>query len=157
MAPHRFAPRGSLEQIEEGRVFAPKFDTDGFIPAIVTDAWSGEVLMLAHMDEEALARSIETGGAWFYSRSRNALWKKGETSGNTLRIIEIRVDCEQAALLVNVEQTAKGVLCHTGRASCFYRTLGLREPAGRLLLLTPRDAEKVFDPSEVYGVSGKAG
>ena len=70
------------------------------------------------------------------------------------RFREIRVDCEQAALLLNVEQTAKGV-CHTGRASCFYR--GLRKPAGRLLLLTPRDAEKVFDPSEVYGVSGKAG
>jgi phosphoribosyl-AMP cyclohydrolase len=156
MAPHRFAPRGSPEQIEEGRVFAPKFDTDGFIPAIVTDAWSGEVLMLAYMDEEALARSIENGEAWFYSRSRNALWKKGETSGNTLRIIEIRVACDQDALLVKVEQNAKGI-CHTGRASCFYRAVGLREPAGRLLLLTPRDAERVFDPSEVYGDSGKTG
>jgi phosphoribosyl-AMP cyclohydrolase len=156
MASHRFAPRSSTEQIEEGRVFAPKFDDDGLIPAIVADAWSGEVLMFAYMDEEALARSIESGQAWFYSRSRKALWKKGETSGHALRIFEIRVDCDQDALLVKVEQNEKGV-CHTGRASCFYRAVTLRERAGHTLVLTPRDAEKVFDPSEVYGGGEKAG
>lgn len=150
MASHRFAPRSSTEQIEEGRVFSPKFDSDGLIPAIVADAWSGEVLMFAYMDEEALARSIETGWAWFYSRSRKELWKKGETSSHTLRIFEIRVDCDQDVLLVKVEQEAKGA-CHTGRASCFYRALTLREPAGRTLVLIPRDAEKVFDPAQVYG------
>ena len=156
MASHRFAPRSSTEQIEEGRVFSPKFDDDGLIPAIVADAWSGEVLMFAYMDEEALARSIESGQAWFYSRSRKALWMKGETSGHALRIFEIRVDCDQDALLVKVEQNEKGV-CHTGRASCFYRAVTLRERAGHTLVLTPRDAEKVFDPSQVYGGGEKTG
>jgi phosphoribosyl-AMP cyclohydrolase len=150
MAHSRFAPRGSIEQIEEGRVFAPKFDSEGLIPAIVTDAWTAEVLMFAYMNEEALANSIEKGEVWLYSRSRNALWKKGETSGHTLRILEIRVDCDQDSLLVRVEQQHKGA-CHTGRSSCFYRAVAIREPAGHTLVLTPRDAEKVFDPSEVYG------
>jgi phosphoribosyl-AMP cyclohydrolase len=150
MHSHRFAPRGSTEQIEEGRVFAPKFDAEGLIPAIVTDAWSGEVLMFAYMNEEALAKSIESGDAWFFSRSGNQLWKKGETSGHTLRITEIRVDCDQDALLVRVEQEAKGA-CHTGRSSCFYRAVALREPAGHTLVLSYRNAEKLFDPSEVYG------
>ena len=150
------SPRSSTEQIEEGRVFAPKFDDDGLIPAIVADAWSGEVLMFAYMNEEALARSIESGQAWFYSRSRKELWRKGETSGHTLRIFEIRVDCDQDVLLLKVEQDAKGV-CHTGRASCFYRAVTLREPAGHMLVLTPRDAEKVFDPAQVYGADEKAG
>ncbi len=152
MAANRFAPRGSTEQVEEGRVFAPKFDSDGLIPAIVADAWSGEILMFAYMNEAALANSIESGEAWFYSRSRDALWRKGEVSGHTLRIMEIRVDCDQDTLLVKVEQAGPGV-CHTGRASCFYRTLALREPAGHTLVLTQVDAEKVFEPSEVYGNS----
>jgi phosphoribosyl-AMP cyclohydrolase len=156
MAPNRFAPRSSTEQIEEGRVFSPKFDEEGLIPAIVADVWSGEVLMFAYMNEEALALSIERGEAWFYSRSRKKLWKKGETSGHTLRILELRVDCDQDALLVRVEQDANGV-CHTGRASCFYRAVTLREPAGHTLVLTPRDAEKVFDPAQVYGSKDEAG
>jgi phosphoribosyl-AMP cyclohydrolase len=154
MAPHRFAPRGSTEQIEEGRVFAPKFDDDGLIPAIVVDAWSAEVLMFAHMNEEALAHSIEKAEVWLYSRSRKTLWKKGETSGHTLRIREIRVDCDQDVLLVRVEQNHRGA-CHTGRSSCFYRAVTLREPAGHTLLLAPRDAERIFDPSEVYGGGAK--
>lgn len=154
MAPHRFAPRSSTEQIEEGRVFSPKFDDDGLIPAIVADAWSGEILMLAYMDDEALARSIESGEAWFYSRSRKELWKKGETSGHTMRILEILVDCDQDALLVRVEQQHKGA-CHTGRSSCFYRAVALREPAGRTLILTHRNAEKVFNPTDVYGGNEK--
>ena len=156
MAPNRFAPRSSTEQIEEGRVFSPKFDEQGLIPAIVADVWSGEVLMFAYMNEEALALSIERGEAWFYSRSRKKLWKKGETSGHTLRILELRVDCDQDALLVRVEQDASGV-CHTGRASCFYRAVTLREPAGHTLVLTLRDAEKVFDPAQVYGGKDEAG
>lgn len=156
MAPTRFAPRGSSEQIAEGRVFAPKFDENGLIATIVADAWSGDVLMFAFMNEEALARSIESGDAWFYSRSRNQLWKKGETSGRVMRIVEMRVDCDQDALLLRVEQDAKGA-CHTGRASCFYRSVTLREPAGHTLVLTFRNAQKVFDPAEVYGDGDKAG
>jgi phosphoribosyl-AMP cyclohydrolase len=146
----RFAPRGTTEQVEEGRVFAPKFDENGLITCIIADAWSGEVLMLAYMNDEALARSIETSETWLYSRSRKSLWKKGETSGHTMRIVEIRVDCDQDALLVRVEQTSAGA-CHTGRASCFYRALPMRERAGHTLVLEYRHAEKVFDPDVVYG------
>lgn len=145
-----FAPRGTTEQIEEGRVFAPKFDADGLIPAIVADAWSGDVLMLAWMNDDALVRSIETCEAWFYSRSRGKLWKKGESSGHVLCIIEMKVDCDQDALLLRVEQTGPGV-CHTGRASCFYRAVSLREKAGHTLVLQFKKAEKVFDPDAVYG------
>lgn len=151
-----FAPRGSAEQIEEGRVFCPKFDEAGLIPAIVADAWSGGVLMFAWMNPEALARSIETREAWFYSRSRKSLWKKGESSGHVLRIVQMKVDCDQDAILLEVEQTAPGV-CHTGRASCFYRSVSLGEPAGHTLVLTFKRAERVFDPAKVYADAGKAG
>lgn len=146
----RFAPRGSTEQIEEGRLLSPKFDADGLMTCVVTDAWSGEVLMVAHMNAEALTRSIETGQAWFYSRSRKTLWRKGETSGHTQRIVEMRVDCDQDALWLRVEQAGPGA-CHTGRASCFYRTVPLREPPGPTLVLEFRGGNKVFDPADVYG------
>jgi phosphoribosyl-AMP cyclohydrolase len=151
----RFAPRGTTEQVEEGRVFAPKFDDNGLIVCIIADAWSSEVLMLAYMNDEALARSIETCDVWLYSRSRQALWKKGETSGHTMRIVEIRVDCDQDALLIKVEQAKPGA-CHTGRATCFYRAVPVRERAGHTLVLQYRHAEKVFDPDTVYGTPPKA-
>lgn len=151
MTTMRFAPRGTTEQVEEGRVFAPKFDADGLITCVVADAWSGEVLMVAHMNDEALAKSIESGEAWFFSRSRQKLWKKGETSGHIQRIVEIRVDCDQDALLLRVEPEGPGA-CHTGRESCFYRALPLREPAGHMLVLKFRNGAKTFDPAEVYGV-----
>ncbi len=151
----RFAPRGSTEQVEEGRVFAPKFDADGLIPCVVSDAWTGEVLMLAHMNSDALANSIESGEAWFYSRSRGKLWKKGESSGHTQRIVEMRVDCDQDALWLRVEQNGPGA-CHTGRESCFYRAVALREPAGHTLVLEPRNDARVFDPAKVYGDEKKA-
>jgi phosphoribosyl-AMP cyclohydrolase len=150
MTTMRFAPRGTTDQVEEGRVFAPKFDAEGLIACVVADAWSGEVLMLAHMNDEALARTIESGEAWFYSRSRQALWKKGETSGHTQRLLEMRVDCDQDALLLRVEQEGPGA-CHTGRQSCFYRSVPLREPAGHTLVLKFRNAERKFDPAQVYG------
>jgi len=146
---HRFAPQVDKEQVEEGRVLAPKFDADGLIACVVTDAWSGEVLMVAHMNAEALARTIETGEAWFYSRSRKALWRKGEQSGRTQRAVEMRVDCDQDALWLKVEQAAPGA-CHTGRLTCFYRTVRLREPAETAVVLDFKDAERVFDPGEVY-------
>lgn len=145
----RFAPRGTAEQVEEGRVFAPKFDEGGLIPCIVSDAWTGEVLMFAYMNGEALANSIETGEAWFYSRSRGKLWKKGETSGHTQRIVELRVDCDQDALWMRVEQHGPGA-CHTGRETCFYRAVPLREQAGHTLVLQFRNDSKVFDPESVY-------
>ena len=146
----RFAARPSDNEVEEGRVFAPKFDRDGLITCVVTDAGTGDVLMLAHMNDEALARTIESAEAWFYSRSRKALWRKGESSGHTLRVVEMRVDCDQDALWLRVEQQGPGA-CHTGRRSCFYRTLPLKQPAGSGIKLEFCDAERVFDPGRVYG------
>src|SRR5688500_15920386 len=101
--------------------FAPRFDASGLLTAVAVDADSGAVLMLAHMDAEALAKTRETGFAHFRSRSRGRLWMKGETSGHTLRVIEIRIDCDQDALVLRVEPA--GPACHTGAVSCFYRVL----------------------------------
>jgi phosphoribosyl-AMP cyclohydrolase len=116
-----FSPPGTKPELEEGNALTPKFDANGLITAVVTDAMSGDVLMLAHMNVEALARSIATGEAWYYSRSRQQLWRKGETSGNTQKIVEMRVDCDQDAVWIKVEQT--GPACHTARRTCFYRTV----------------------------------
>jgi len=136
-------------EIEEGSVFAPKFDAAGLIACVVTAASSGEVLMVAHMDAQALTRTLETGEAWYYSRSRRALWKKGETSGHVQRVVEMRVDCDQDVLLVKVEQAGGGA-CHTGRRSCFYRAVVPGAP-GTPASLEFRDAERAFDPARVYG------
>jgi phosphoribosyl-AMP cyclohydrolase len=122
----RFAARGSHREIEAGNVFMPKFDEHGLIACIVTDAGDGELLMFAYMNEEALARTIEGGEAWFWSRSRKALWRKGETSGNTLTVTGIRVDCDQDAIQLKVRVGGKGAACHTGARSCFYRTLPVK-------------------------------
>lgn len=118
-----FAPRADEESIENGVAFMPKFDADGLIVAIAVDADAGDVLMVAHMNAEALARTIETGDAWFWSRSRRKLWRKGEDSGNTLRVAELRVDCDQDAILLKVRVGGDGVTCHRGYRSCFYRTV----------------------------------
>ena len=133
--------------IEEGLAFTPKFDTDGLVTAVVTDAKSGDVLMVAHMNEEAIRKTVASGEAWYYSRSRKTLWKKGETSGHTQRVVELRVDCDQDALWLKVEQAGEGA-CHTGRRSCFYRAVPLGKAGG--IKLEFRDAEKRFDPSKVY-------
>jgi phosphoribosyl-AMP cyclohydrolase len=140
--------RSSNQDIEEGRTFAPKFDRDGLITCVVTDAATAEVLMLAHMNQEALARTIASAEAWFYSRSRKALWRKGESSGHTLRVIEMRTDCDQDAIWLRVEQQGPGA-CHTGRRSCFYRAVPLRS-ADNTIELEFRDAERLFDPEAVY-------
>ena len=145
----RFAPRIDTNQIENGHVFAPKFDADGLIVCVTTDAWTGEVLMVAHMNAEALAKTIETASAWYYSRSRQKLWHKGEESGHTQRVVEMRIDCDQDALWMRVEQSGGGA-CHTGRKSCFYRGVRLKEPAGSMTVLDFRDADQVFDPKAVY-------
>ena len=99
--------------------FLPRYDAAGLVTAIVTDADSDVLLMVAHMNEEAIAKTRETGQAHFWSRSRGALWRKGETSGNGLTVVEMRVDCDQDALLLRVRPA--GPACHTGRRSCFYR------------------------------------
>ena len=133
--------------IEEGLALAPKFDADGLVTCVATDAASGDVLMVAHMNAQALARTIETGEAWYFSRSRRALWRKGESSGHVQRVIEMRVDCDQDAVWIKVEQQGPGA-CHTGRRSCFYRVVPLREAGA--VTLEFRDGDKTFDPRQVY-------
>jgi phosphoribosyl-AMP cyclohydrolase len=121
----RFAPRGPIEDIERGSTFQPKFDADGLIPAILTDAVGGGVLMFAWMNEEALALTLETRIGHFWSRSRGRLWKKGEDSGNVLRVAEILTDCDQDVLWLKAQVEGDGVACHTGARSCFYRSVPL--------------------------------
>ena len=135
--------------IEEGTALTPRFDANGLITAVATDAESGEVLMVAHMDAEALQKTIESGEAWYFSRSRKALWKKGETSGHVQRVVELRVDCDQDAVWLRVEQAGGGA-CHTGRRSCFYRVVPLGKTGAVKLEFT---GEKTFDPNKVYGKS----
>ena len=149
-----FAQRGSTEEVEEGRALAPKFDADGLLTCVATDAGSGEVLMVAHMNAQALANTIATGEAWYFSRSRQSLWRKGETSGHVQRVVEMRVDCDQDAVWIKVEQAGPGA-CHTGRRSCFYRAVPLGPGAEAAVTLEFRDAEKAFDPHDVYGEGTK--
>jgi phosphoribosyl-AMP cyclohydrolase len=137
----------SLE-IEEGTALRPKFDADGLVTAVVTDAASGGVLMVAHMNAEALAKTIASGEAHYFSRSRKTLWRKGEESGHTQRVVEMRVDCDQDAVWLRVEQAGPGA-CHTGRRSCFYRAVPLGQSGGDVRLEF-RDADKAFDPAQTY-------
>lgn len=146
----QFAPRDSVE-VEEGAILAPKIGADGVLPVVVTDAASGEVLMLAYMNALALARTIETGEAHYWSRSRGKLWRKGETSGNTQAVVEMRTDCDQDAIWLRVEMAGNGGCCHTGRRSCFYRAVPLGQSADERTRLELRDGEKLFDPEKVYG------
>ena len=143
------SPKNS-DDLEEGVVLRPRFDAAGLITCVTSDAASGEVLMVAHMNAEALQKTVESGEAWYFSRSRNALWRKGETSGHVQRVREIRIDCDQDALWLRVEQ-AGGAACHTGRRSCFYRAV---EPGQAGPQLTFVAAERVFDPNAVYGKHG---
>ena len=106
---------------ETGATLNPKYDANGLVTAVVTDSGDGQVLMLAHMNAEALAKTQETGIAHFWSRSRQSLWMKGETSGNVLRVVEMRIDCDQDAIWVIAD--AAGPACHTGERSCFYRRI----------------------------------
>jgi phosphoribosyl-AMP cyclohydrolase len=146
------AQRSSPEAVEEGRVLAPKFDRDGLLTCVTTDARSGEVLMVAHMNQEAIANTVATGEAWYYSRSRRRLWRKGESSGHVQRVVEMRVDCDQDAVWLRVEQEGPGA-CHTGRRSCFYRAVPLGRGTDEARMLEFREADRTFDPRAVYGGS----
>ncbi|MGC1326108.1 MAG: phosphoribosyl-AMP cyclohydrolase [Xanthobacteraceae bacterium] len=140
-----FQATGSAVELEESLALTPKFDAEGLVTAVATDAVSGDVLMVAHMNAEALGKTISTGEAWYYSRSRRTLWKKGETSGHTQRVVEMRIDCDQDAVWMKVEQVAGA--CHTGRRSCFYRAVPLGS-AGEVKLEFV--GERVFDPKAAY-------
>ncbi|QOZ26829.1 phosphoribosyl-AMP cyclohydrolase [Bradyrhizobium sp. CCBAU 51753] len=130
---------------EEGLAFQPKFDAAGLVTCVATDVATGDVLMVAHMNDEALRKTIATGEGWYFSRSRGALWRKGESSGQTQRVVEIRLDCDQDAVWLKVEQ--QGAACHTGRRSCFYRAA---KAEGGAVTLSFVDADRLFDPAEVY-------
>jgi phosphoribosyl-AMP cyclohydrolase len=140
-----FPPPGAAAELEEGALLTPKFDADGLVTCVATDAASGEVLMVAHMNAEALQKTIASGEAWYFSRSRRGLWKKGETSGHSQRVVEMRIDCDQDAVWIKVEQA--GGACHTGRRSCFYRAVPLGKSGE--VKLEFRD-QRVFDPTAVY-------
>ena len=141
-------PSDDKSELEDAGDFTPRFDDRGLITAIVTDAGDGELLMVAHMNAQALALTIQTGFAHYFSRSRGKIWKKGETSGNLQTVKEIRTDCDQDAIWLKVEVAGHDATCHTGRRSCFYRTITLRDGKPMLDIV---DDEIHFDPHDVYG------
>lgn len=143
-----FSKRVTIEQVEEGRELAPKFDENGLIACVTTAAGSGEVLMLGYMNEEALRKTIETGEAHYYSRSRKVLWHKGATSGLVQKLVEMRIDDDQDAVWISVEIPGEAS-CHVGYRSCFYRAVPVGKAAGEALVFT--ESEKMFDPQKMYG------
>ena len=151
MTKPRFAERVSVEQVEEGSDLAPRFDEHGLLPVVTTDAESGEVLMLGYMNAEALARTIETGEAHYWSRSRGALWHKGATSGLVQKVADLRIDDDQDAVWMQVRVAGSGASCHVGYRSCFYRSVPTGARPSPELELRYRESEKTFDPVEVYG------
>ena len=146
-----FALPGSKAELEEGDLFTPRFNDDGLIPAIVTDVATGEILMFAFMNAEALLLTIQTREGHFFSRSRGKLWRKGEDSGNVLEVASLRTDCDQDVLWLSVRIRGHGSACHTGRKTCFYRELEWDGSNSRGFSLKEVVRDKAFSPSEVYG------
>jgi phosphoribosyl-AMP cyclohydrolase len=129
-----FPSPGPKAELEEGAVLSPRFGADGLVTCITTDLGTGEILMVAHMNVEALAKTLETGEAWYWSRSRGELWHKGATSGQIQTVVEMRVDCDQDALLLKVQVAGDGGCCHTGRRSCFYRKVEITDGKPHLVI-----------------------
>ena len=157
-----FTTRTSVEQVEEGLLLAPKFDANGLIPVVTTDINTGEVLMHAYINEEALVKTIETGEAHYYSRSRQQLWHKGQSSGLVQKVQQLAIDDDQDCLWMQVKVAGSGASCHVGYRSCFYRSIPTGEnahceadPRGiaseQPIKLVFTEQEKTFDPKEVYG------
>lgn len=140
-----FPERGDKKQVEEGLGFTPKFDADGLMPAMAIDATTKEPLMLAYMNAESLQLTLEKGEAVYWSRSRQEIWHKGATSGHVQKLVEIRTDCDQDAIVLYVEQIGAGA-CHTGRSGCFYRKIDAA--TGEMSFI---EDGKAFDPESVYG------
>ncbi len=141
------APSADKTVLEDAGAFTPRFDSAGLVTAVVTDVRDGVLLMVAHMNAEALRLTIETGMAHYYSRSRQKLWKKGETSGNLQMVHEMRTDCDQDVVWIKVSMTGHDAACHTGRRSCFYRTVRLGDGEATLVIA---DDQRHFDPKTVY-------
>lgn len=146
-----FGKRDSVGEVEEGKILAPRFDERGLVPAVTTDAVSGELLMLGYMNAEALEKTIETGEAYYWSRSRKCLWHKGATSGLIQKIVELRIDDDQDAVWLRVSVVG-GASCHVGYRSCFYRAIKTGDkPDNVPIELEFKEYKKIFDPKEVYG------
>lgn len=150
----KFAKRRTVEQVEEGKELAPKFDQDGLIAVVTTSAVNGDVLMLGYMNKEALTKTIETGEAHYFSRSRQCLWHKGATSGLIQKVKEIRVDDDQDAIWLVVEMDGEEASCHVGYRSCFYRKIPIGSFNSEMELEFVED-QKIFDPVEVYGADAE--
>ena len=150
-APVVLHPRTSIEQVEEGLELAPRFDRDGLIACVTTDADSGDVLMLGYMNREALEKTLQTGEAHYWSRSRQSLWHKGASSGLVQTVEEMRIDDDQDAVWLRVRVAGSGASCHVGYRSCFYRRLPLGAQRARGEALTFTESSKTFDPRLVYG------
>ncbi len=147
---YMFKKRNSVFEVEEGKFLSPKFDEKGLIPVITTDHKTGEVLMHGYMNLEAMKKTIETGEAHYWSRSRKSIWHKGKTSGFTQKVIQIRIDDDQDSIWLNVD-IGNGASCHVGYKSCFYRSV----PLGKIIEpekieMKFEEKEKKFDPKEVY-------
>ncbi len=150
MTPDSFPPRTASAEVELGAVLRPKFDAEGLIPCITADHATHEVLMFAFMNAEALAATIRTRKATYWSRSRRKLWVKGEESGNIQLVKELRMDCDQDVVLLKVENVG-GAACHNGYPSCFYRKLADgADPGDPASLRLEFTAQRVFDPAAVY-------
>lgn len=134
--------------LEEGTDFAPRFDAHGLLTVVTVEEGSNDILMVAHMNTETLSLTLETGIAHYWSRSRKAIWKKGETSGELQEVVELRTDCDQDCLVMVVRQTGRGAACHTGRKSCFYRRVTTAQGEARL---EDTGLPRLFDPKDVYG------
>ena len=141
------SPSADKVALEGNGAFTPKFDRDGLVTVIVTDVRDNALLMVAFMNAEALALTLETGIAHYYSRSRGTLWKKGETSGNLQNVVEILTDCDQDAILLKVSVAGHDATCHTGRRSCFYRRVFLENGQPTVVII---DDHRHFDPESVY-------
>tara|TARA_B100001765_G_C19381401_1_gene283640 strand:- start:156 stop:644 length:489 start_codon:yes stop_codon:yes gene_type:complete len=147
---NNFNERLSIEEIEEGTLLCPKFDENDLIPCTTTDSVTGEVLMIGFMNPEALSKTIETGEAYYFSRSRNEIWHKGSVSGLKQNIIEMRIDDDQDSIWISVDVEGSGASCHVGYKSCFYRSIPLKTEVNKELKLEKKDKEKLFDPEVVY-------
>ena len=147
---NNFNERLSIEEIEEGTLLCPKFDENDLIPCTTTDSVTGEVLMIGFMNPEALSKTIETGEAYYFSRSRNEIWHKGSVSGLKQNIIEMRIDDDQDSIWISVDVEGSGASCHVGYKSCFYRSSPLKKEVNKELKLEKKDEEKLFDPEVVY-------
>jgi len=147
-----FAPRKSVEEVEEGDILLPRFNSEGLIPVVTTDFDSGELLMHGYMNQDALVKTIETGEAFYWSRSRKKLWHKGATSGLLQHVREMRIDDDQDSIWLRVKVDGVGASCHVGYRSCFYRAVPVGIPLqDAIKLLEFKEDKKLFDPKKIYG------